>query len=141
MAQFHLNEGELEQRRSGLRAWVVLALMMLLVAACGRGGGEETAAPLAENQVRLVCSEECAARAQCGLVNGSPVVLLRQEGPEVSGHNQIAPEGTIANRMDAQLREVVETSTGQPLAVTFIRVEALEQGINGWVVQDWCTTH
>lgn len=139
MAQIHMNTGGLERRHNVLRAWVVLALCMLLVAACGRGGSEE-AAPLAENQVRLVCSEECAARAQCGLANGTQVVLLRQEGPDVANHNMMAPEGTIATRMDSQVREVVETSTGQPLAVTFIRVEAPEQGINGWVVQDWCTT-
>jgi hypothetical protein len=140
MAQFHLNRGDLERRRDGLRAWVVLALLVLLVAACGGGGGEETVAPLPENQVRLVCSEECAARAQCGLANGSPVVLLRQEGPEVSGHNLMAPEGTVATRIDAQPREVVQTSTGQPLLVTFIRVQVPEQAIDGWVVQDWCTT-
>jgi hypothetical protein len=125
--------------------WRVIRLMLILLAgfvflvACGNN------APLAAGeQVVLVCSEECAARGQCGsLSDGTKAILGQDSGPIIRGHNRFFIEGAVVNIDETTNRDLVSAVNGVPVfeaipfTHTFYRVTQPELLKTAWV-SGWC---
>jgi hypothetical protein len=115
---------------------------LLFIIACG-GGGEETPPEgqpeaAAQQQGTLVCSEECAARGQCGTsVNGGQTVILgHPDRPAVQDHQMtFQAENTlpILGTKDELLQVL---TTGEQFNHTFFLLERGD-GRVGWVA-GWC---
>jgi hypothetical protein len=115
------------------------ALLLLLAAS----GGDET--PFAQNDRALIaCSEECAARGQCGTTDdGRRVVLANSVGPEVSRHDMLYTDETQVSIAEVTQRELIAARNGSPLMNeatpfphTFYKV-ADQEGRSAWV-SSWC---
>ena len=117
-----------------------LALFFLLfVLGCSRGGDE---APVEEGasqqQGTLVCSEECAARGQCGkTVSGNePVILGHPDRPAVQDH-QMTFQADYTLPIVGTAEELVQVvSTGEQFQQTFFLLQRSD-GRTGWVA-GWC---
>jgi hypothetical protein len=113
----------------------------VLLAAC------RSTAPLAPGeQATLICSEECAARGQCGtLADDSKVILGQDSGPIVRGHNRFFMENVTVVVDETTERRLVAASNGVPLpeaepfAHIFYRVTQPEIPKTAWV-SGWCIT-
>jgi hypothetical protein len=119
---------------------VVLLGLVLLLAACG-----DDEVPLAQNDRALIaCSEECAARGQCGTTDdGRRVVLANSAGPEVSRHDTLYTDETQVSIAELTQRELIAARNGSPLMNeatpfphTFYKV-ADQEGRSAWV-SSWC---
>ena len=128
------------------RAWLLLALVILVsvVMACGGGGAElPPAAGLTPNvaagTAALACSQECADRGQCGPTEDrGPAVLLNLEQPAVvaAEHDLAVPEGTTVEVREVQSRTVVDAS-GNGFPLNFYRVFVQSRNVEAWVAE-WC---
>lgn len=96
-------------------------------------------------QVILVCSEECAERGQCGTSQGeieAPVVLGGRNGPvvEPQQHDAAFLAGTSAELKESAEVTLVEDG-GREFKQTFSRIEFVNPmgdiAESGWVA-DWC---
>ena len=118
-----------------------LALFFLLFSlSCGGGG--ETATPEAPvtQQANLICSEECAARAQCGkTLNGEqPVILGNPDFPAVEGHQMTFPADTTLPIVGFQDELVQVVATGEQFTQSFFLIKRADERV-GWVA-GWCVS-
>jgi hypothetical protein len=129
---------------SGLRPTLYLVVvflgLILLLVACG-----DDNAPFAPNDRALIaCTEECAARGQCGTTDdGRRVVLANGGGPAVSLHDSLYTDGTQVVVNESTERELIAARNGVPLIGesdpflhTFYRVSN-QEGKTAWV-SSWC---
>jgi hypothetical protein len=129
---------------SGLRPTLYLAAtffaLILLLAAC-----RDDNAPFAQNDRALIaCSEECAARGQCGTTDdGRRVVLANSAGPAVSQHDTLYTDETQVVIAGLIERELIAARNGAPLIAeatpfphTFYQVTD-QEGRSAWV-SGWC---
>jgi hypothetical protein len=130
-------------------SWLALLLLCAFIAllvACGGNNEEPTpttalvsAEQLTEgSQIRVVCSQSCKERAQCGTrQDGSEVVLMSRGGPAVDNHDMVILSGTAVTVQESRAQDVREVSSQIQFPVTFLRVLAENQAEEGWVTQ-WC---
>ncbi len=118
---------------------VVIAIAVTLLLTRGNGN-----VSLAVNDRAVVtCSEECAARGQCGTLNNSrPVVLASTVGPEIRNHNSLYLNNTQVVIMGLTERQLIAARNGNPLFGqaepfnhTFFQVSDQEK--TAWV-SGWC---
>ena len=122
-----------------IRLTIILLAGFVLLVACGNG------APLAPGeQATLVCSEECAARGQCGtLTDDTKVILGQDSGPIVRGHNRFFVENVIVTVEETTQRDLIGALNGVPLLEAtpfphiFYRVTQAEIAKTAWV-SGWC---
>jgi hypothetical protein len=114
--------------------------LTLLLAAC-----RDDNAPLEQNERALIaCSEECAARGQCGTTDdGRRVVLANSAGPEVSVHDSLYTDETQVQVVELTQRDLIAARNGAALTAeatpfphTFYKVTD-QAGRSGWV-SGWC---
>lgn len=125
---------------------LLLCALFVLLVACG-GNNEEpapTTAPVSAEQltegaqIRVVCSQSCKERAQCGTrQDGSEVVLMNRGGPAVDNHDMFVPSGTAVTVQESRAQDVQEVISQIQFPVTFLRVLTENQAEEGWVTQ-WC---
>ena len=136
--------------RRELFMWLLLLAALLSLAACGgdnEATGEngavtendaQTEGNLTGSQVRLVCDDRCAERAQCGaLEDGSLVGFMKRDNPDVNNHDLTYPAGTVASVLGTGAEQVEEIVTGTLLTTTFFKL-LLPDGITQAWVTDWC---
>jgi hypothetical protein len=120
-----------------------LIMLLSTVGAC-RGGDEESERRYGDQaelsgQVFLVCSDNCANRAQCGT---SPekgrVVLLSTRGPAGTNHNMSIPENSTVSVAQFRMEQAV-TVAQEPLTIRYYEVAVPERG-NAWVA-GWCVSN
>lgn len=118
-----------------------LALFFLLfVLGCNRGGEEapveEGAAP--QQQGTLVCSEECAARGQCGkTVNGDELVILgHPDRPSVQDHQMTFQAEYTLPIISTKEEQLQVLSTDEQFSQTFFLLQRADERV-GWVA-GWC---
>lgn len=120
---------------------VLLLALSLLLAACG-----DEVAPLAVDEVaKLVCSDDCLARGQCGRLLDDRLAVLANEGlPAVWAHNRFFLAETLVTVREVSQRELIASRDQVPLTTEatafphlFYRVEG--EGKNAWV-SEWCVT-
>jgi len=122
-----------------IRLALILLAGFILLVACGG------TAPLTPGeQATLVCSEECAARGQCGtLSDETKAVLGHDSGPIVRGHNRFFVENVVVNVDETTQRDLVGALNGVPLLEAtpfphiFYRVTQPEIAKTAWV-SGWC---
>lgn len=133
------------ERRQAFAGVLLLLLVLTMLVACG-GGEDEAATPTADpnvsslpdNQLRLVCNDSCAERAQCGIaLDGSQVVFLRRDLPAVSDHDLAIPAGSIGTVLETRAEQVMETATGNQFTSTFFKLLLSDQITQAWVAE-WC---
>lgn len=113
---------------------------LLFVLGCNRGGEEvpveEGAAP--QQQGTLVCSEECAARGQCGkTVNGDgPVILGHPDRPAVQDHQMTFQAEYTLPIISTKEEQLQVLSTGEQFTHTFFLLQRADERV-GWVA-GWC---
>ena len=115
-------------------------LFLLFIAGCSRGG-EETEPTTAEGTQQLgtlVCSEECAARGQCGTsVNSNqPVILGHPDHPAVQDHQMTFQAEYTLPIIGAKDELVQVVSTGEQFNHTFFLLQRADERV-GWVA-GWC---
>jgi hypothetical protein len=120
-----------------------LAIFFLLfVLGCNRGGeeapGEGEAA--SQQQGTLVCSEECAARGQCGkTVNGEQTVILgHPDRPVVKDHQMTFPAEDTLPIVSTKEELLQVSSTGEQFTQSFFLLQRADERV-GWVA-GWCLT-
>ena len=127
---------------SRLRPTLIFATLFALALTLAACRGEVI--PLAvDEQAQIDCTDECAARGQCGRLPDERRVVLANEGrPAVSDHNRFFLDETLVVVREASNRELIAARDGVPLtneAVAFphifYRVEG--EGKNAWV-SEWC---
>lgn len=133
------------KRADALGAVVKLRFLLLLIMiSWGLTGcvswlnrGDEAAEPAAiTDQGALVCTAECAARAQCGQdASGANVVFASSIGPVVEGHDLLFPTGGVTI-LNAAPQTVETIATGERFSLTFYQV-ATGDGRIGWTA-GWC---
>jgi hypothetical protein len=114
--------------------------VLFLLAATNCGGGDAAAPPdaQAQQQGQLICSEECAARGQCGtlLSNNQSVILGNPEQPAVSAHQLFFPADATLPIIGVQDVLLREPATGNEFTQPFYMISR-EDGRSGWVA-GWC---
>lgn len=119
----------------------LLVLCLLVLVACG--ASEEAIEPQAfDDQFgeprRLVCSDECAQRGQCGQDPDQQMVVLgHMDGPHLANHNVLFPTGHEVFVTSSQQRQAETVLGSQPLLIEFYSVNAPDLGKFGWVA-GWC---
>ena len=115
---------------------------LLFILGCSRGGEEvpvegETAP---QQQGILVCSEECAARGQCGkTVNGDQTVILgHPDRPVVQDHQMTFPAEDILPIVSTKEELLEVVSTGEQFSHLFFLLQRADERV-GWVA-GWCFT-
>ncbi len=127
-----------------IRRPLLLLLLMGLAAALSVAcrNGEES--PLAQgDQAQITCSDECAARGQCGTLEDEQLAILAHDsGPAVTLHNRFFADETLVTVEEINTREIIAARDGVPLNSeatpfphTFYRVTG--EGKTAWV-SGWC---
>ena len=96
-----------------------------------------------QEAAKIVCTDECAARGQCGVLPDDHRAVLANEGrPAVWDHNRFFVDGTPVIVREVSNRELIASRDRVPLTVEatpfphiFYRVEG--EGKNAWV-SEWC---
>jgi hypothetical protein len=120
-------------------------LLILALSACGGNEGDATAQveaqadqALAENQLRLVCDDRCAERAQCGTTqDGLLVVFMKRDSPDVNNQDLAIHAGAIGSVVATQGSQVVEVATGNQFTTTFFNLLLSDNVTQAWV-PEWC---
>lgn len=123
------------------RLWPLLFIGIFVVTACRN---RTPSLPGVGEQAVLTCSEECAARGQCGtLTTSQPVVLANEAGPSVKYQDRYFPEGTLVTLIEVNEREVIaardgapQTGSATPFLHNFYRAQDAA-GKTAWV-SSWC---
>lgn len=129
-------------RQSHLVLILILALLLVLsLSACGRRGATEDGLMLGSDNTlsgnaTLVCSQECSERAQCGLTDGNPTVLLNSSGPATTNHDLAFAAGTGVLIDHQEMHPVIQVSDQSSFRAAFYQVFFSESG-SGWVA-GWC---
>ena len=127
------------QHKSGVSLLGLALFFLLFVLGCG--GSDATpigdgSAP--QQQAILVCSEECAARGQCGktVAGNEPVILGHPDRPAVQEH-QMTFQADYTVPIVGTAEELVQVvSTGEQFQQTFFLLQRSD-GRTGWVA-GWC---
>ncbi len=133
-------------RRQRLIGGILFSILLLLaLSACG--SSEDSASPqadvpadqpLAENQLRLVCDDRCAERAQCGTTqSGMLVVFMKRDSPDVNNQDLAIHAGAIGSVIATQASQVVEVNTGNQFTTTFYNLLLTDNVTQAWV-PEWC---
>ena len=136
-----VNTGATGINRRGRMLCLLLAAIVLLVVACGGGAG--TVADIQpQSQARLVCSEECRARGQCGTsLDGRIFVLGREFEPAVDAHDRLFPQDTVVTVNGSEIRTLQtiqpEPAGGEPFPHPFYHVTTVDGSKSGWM-SSWC---
>ena len=115
---------------------------LLFILGCNQGNGDtpppEGEVPPLEQQGTLVCSEECAARGQCGkTINGEqPVILGHPDHPAVQDHQMTFPAEYTLPIIGTKDELVQVLSTGEQFYHTFFLIKRADERV-GWVA-GWC---
>lgn len=117
--------------------WVVV---FLLVAACG--GGTPTATDsqaLLSGQAVVTCTDQCAARGQCGvLADGQQAVLGNSFGPDTLNHDRLFIGGTAVNVVGSEVRVVQSLANAEQRAqLPFYALALPDNSKIAWVA-GWC---
>ena len=120
---------------------MLLLLLLLFAAGCSRlGGGDER---LYGHQVELtgesflVCSDDCANRAQCGNSNEKGrVVLLSSLGPAGIRHDLSITENSAVSVLQVRQEASVPVMGGEPFSALYYEVATADRG-TAWVA-GWC---
>lgn len=132
--------GAYKFERRHLLVVTLLALAVALLAACRNG--EDTALTQGE-QAEITCSDECAARGQCGTLDDDQrAVLAHDAGPAITLHNRYFVEEALVVIEETNTRDLIAARDGAPLIAeatpfphTFYRVTG--EGKTAWV-SGWC---
>jgi hypothetical protein len=115
-----------------------IGLLLGLLVACGRGE------PLLGNQAqiegngRLLCSQSCAERGQCGYnENQQEVVLGHSASPATQNHNQLFQTNQIVTVNFSEDRQVEPVIAGEPFTLRFYYITDGDGLQAGWVA-GWC---
>lgn len=132
---FHLNQGKPTLSLIGLTLF-----FLFFILSC-RGGAEtppENPDAPVEQQANLVCSEECAARGQCGkTVNGNQsVVLGNPDFPAVQNHQMTFPADYTLPIVGVKDELVQVVATGEQFNQSFFLIKRADERV-GWVA-GWC---
>ncbi|PID85437.1 MAG: hypothetical protein CSB13_08085 [Chloroflexi bacterium] len=121
----------------------LVLFFLLFLGACGREGEapaspEETPLPPVQQQGELLCSDECAARGQCGSTpnDEQKFILGHPEFPAVSGHQMTFPTDHTLPILGTQSKLVQELSSKEQFMHTFFLIRR-EDERTGWVA-GWC---
>lgn len=127
--------------------WSILLAMLLMLALSACGGNESDATAqadvsaeqaLAENQLRLICDDRCAERAQCGTTqDGLLVVFMKRDSPDVNNQDLAVHAGAVGSVIATQGSQVVEVATGNQFTTTFFNLLLSDQVTQAWV-PEWC---
>jgi hypothetical protein len=121
---------------------LLIGLFFLIsLAACGRRGTSEDGFLLGSDNTlsgnaTLICSMECSERAQCGLTDDNPTVLLNSSGPATSNHDLAFAAGTEVIIDHQEMLPVIQVSDQSAYRAAFYQVLFQENG-SGWVA-GWC---
>lgn len=127
-------------KRRPLLLLLLLGLAVALLAACRNG----EATPLAQgDQAEITCSDECAARGQCGTLDDEQLAVLGHDiTPALTLHNRFFLNETLVIIEEINTRDVIAARNGAPLIAeatpfphTFYRVSG--EGKTAWV-SGWC---
>lgn len=126
--------------RCGLMLCLLLTAIVLLVVACG--GGEAGAVIQPQSQARLVCSQECRDRGQCGTsLDGRTFVLGREFEPAVDAHDRLFAQETVVTVNGGEERTLQliqpEPVGGEQFQHIFYHVTAIDGSKSSWV-SSWC---
>ena len=127
---------------SRLRPTLIFAAVFALalyLAAC-RG---DTVPLVVDEAAKIVCTEQCAERGQCGVLPDDRRAVLANEGrPAVWDHNRFFVDEALVTVREVSNRELIASRNRAPLTVEatpfphlFYRVEG--EGKNAWV-SEWC---
>jgi hypothetical protein len=120
----------------------ILLIMMMgilpgLLAACGDGEPRLGHEVHMEGNGRLLCSQACSQRGQCGHnENWQEFVLGHRDFPATQNHNVLLPVGDLVTVNWAEERQVEPVQGGEPFILRFYHVTTVDQ-IGGWVA-GWC---
>ncbi len=125
--------------------FVILILMSLLLPGCdllngNAGSGTGEAASIKTGT--LQCSEECAARGQCGSSDQGNVVLAHRIQPAVENHDFYFVEGTAVQIINEQEQRTLQLiSGGEPFPHNFNQIRSIDAagnvGETAWLTS-WC---
>ena len=138
--------------------WGIGILILLATSACGIGSnlrgprfGNDATFGKGRN-VRIVCSEMCQARGQCGLSTtdaGDPVylVLMNEVKPASRNQDMSASENWEAEVVESKPEKMIVNDTDQAFDVTYYLVKGLaaasdgqQTEMQGWV-QGTCVSN
>ncbi len=114
--------------------------VFLLVAACGRGTPTATdPQALLSGQAVVACSDQCAARGQCGvLADGQQAILGNSFGPDTLNHDRLFVAGTAVNIVGSEVRVVQSLANAEQRAqLPFYAVALPDNSKTAWVA-GWC---
>lgn len=124
--------------------WVIAGLAIVGVAFYAYRNFSGARAASAGTTVMLVCTEECAERAQCGTTVESPKVPVIMAGRAYPVVGRDQHDIYFPNQASAEIRETMavtlEGTDGRRFDHPFSRIEYLDPTNNlqsGWV-PDWC---
>lgn len=134
----HPNQGKRIASLIGLSLF-----FLLFILSCSRGSeepppAEETDAAQQQQQGTLICSEECAARGQCGTTVSSnqPVILGHPDHPAVQDHQMTFQAEYTLPIIDTKDELIQVLATDEQFPHTFFLLQRAD-GRAGWVA-GWC---
>ena len=127
---------------------MTLVLLMLFSSGCSvvdrvkniGKGGEPTPVPV--KMGTLKCTDECAARGQCGTTEQGAVILARRAEPAVTGHDRFFEEGQVVQIINQQMPRILQqVSDGVTFSHDFYQIGLLDEA--GTIVEtawltNWC---
>lgn len=125
---------------------IVAFTVLVLLNACGRGGGGDPLQfgdqTVLTGNAFVVCTAECADRAQCGVTADGSRVVLAHNGPDpaLRGHNSFIPHQTPVVIGPTRAEPVVQTIDNTQFSVNFYTVTNQELLRTGWVA-GWCVAN
>jgi hypothetical protein len=124
-------------KRGAITYFLLIFGLIFLVTACRRNTAQQWGdQALLSGSTVLDCSEECAARGQCGnSAERGRVVLLSRWGPATHNHDLAITAGTAVTVLSTEAT-FLEQAMGGELLLTYYLVEVPERG-PGWVA-GWC---
>ncbi|MFQ5437008.1 MAG: hypothetical protein ACE5FD_19290 [Anaerolineae bacterium] len=121
---------------------LVLGLVLIILTACNRINqqptlGSQTTFP-PQTEAILTCSQECAARSQCGdTVEQGTVVMGSGGGPATRFHELIFPAESRVTINGSDVRTLEPLIGGDQFELTFYHVTVIDSGKSGWIA-GWC---
>ena len=129
------------QRNRGAFTLILFALLFVVVSCGNRDSQSEENQILGSDQTlsgeaKLLCSQDCLDRAQCGFTERDENVLLNSTGPATSGHNMLISAGTTVVIDHQEMHPVIQVSDQSSSRAPFYLVNVPEVGMS-WVA-GWC---
>lgn len=127
--------------------WGIGIFILLGTTACGLGSrfgggasmGSETLFAK-DDSVFVVCSEECSARAQCGIINNNGndinVVLMSANFPASRNHDVVMQDNLPMTVLDAKEEQMIIIGNETQIPMNYYLVESPEGTdtiVRGWI--------